>query len=113
MWWLLSVDTKLAISLLKLAIPASLHYISHLFGMGKVTARKAVLDICGTLQTVLGRTMLQTTLSLALAPCSQCLGLGEARISWLTGMWSWWCPAFSPAEDNIAAGISTFLHQLM
>ncbi|KYO32903.1 hypothetical protein Y1Q_0011241 [Alligator mississippiensis] len=41
----LPVDTKLAITLLKLAMPASLHYIGHLFGMGKVTTGDRVLEV--------------------------------------------------------------------
>ncbi|KYO29463.1 hypothetical protein Y1Q_0022705 [Alligator mississippiensis] len=42
-------DTWLILTLLKLVFPASLQYISHQFGMGKATAREAVLEVCGTL----------------------------------------------------------------
>lgn len=42
----LPTNTRLAISLLKLATPASPHYIGHLFGMGKVTTSEVVLAVC-------------------------------------------------------------------
>ncbi|KYO23661.1 hypothetical protein Y1Q_0002292 [Alligator mississippiensis] len=50
--------TCLALTLIKLAMPTSLWYVSHLFGMGKATARETFLEVCGTLQDVLANTML-------------------------------------------------------
>ncbi|KYO45018.1 hypothetical protein Y1Q_0007329 [Alligator mississippiensis] len=57
-WQPLPTDTWLAISLLKLATSASLHYVGHLFGMGKATITEAILEVCDTLSDVLGYTML-------------------------------------------------------
>ncbi|KYO37449.1 hypothetical protein Y1Q_0017250 [Alligator mississippiensis] len=54
----LPMDTQLALALLKLAMPASLCYISHHFGMGKVTTGEAFLEVCSALQDVLGHTVL-------------------------------------------------------
>ncbi|KYO45522.1 hypothetical protein Y1Q_0015173 [Alligator mississippiensis] len=59
MWLPLPMDnTWLALALMKLPTPARLCYIGHLFGVGMVTARKAILEVCSTLQDVLGGTML-------------------------------------------------------
>lgn len=38
---------------------ANLRYVSHLLGVDKATSRKAILEVCGTLQDVLGHTVLQ------------------------------------------------------
>ncbi|KYO47059.1 hypothetical protein Y1Q_0013978 [Alligator mississippiensis] len=40
----LPTDTKLAITLLKPAMPASPHYVSH-FGMGKAATGEAILEV--------------------------------------------------------------------
>ncbi|KYO41836.1 hypothetical protein Y1Q_0008103 [Alligator mississippiensis] len=48
-----STNTCLALTLVKPAMPASLWYISHLFGVGKVTTRKAFLEVYSALQDVL------------------------------------------------------------
>ncbi|KYO32575.1 hypothetical protein Y1Q_0007774 [Alligator mississippiensis] len=54
----LPVDTQLALTMLKLAMLASLWYVRHLFGMGKATTREAILEVCRDLQDVLGHTVL-------------------------------------------------------
>ncbi|KYO24312.1 E3 ubiquitin-protein ligase RFWD2 isoform B [Alligator mississippiensis] len=59
MWPRLPTETQLAITLLKLAMPTSLHYVGHLFGMDKATTREAALEFWGTLQDMPGHTMLQ------------------------------------------------------
>ncbi|KYO44750.1 hypothetical protein Y1Q_0016859 [Alligator mississippiensis] len=51
-------NTDLAVALLKLATPTSLQYVGHLFDVVKATARKAVLEVCGTLQDVLADTII-------------------------------------------------------
>ncbi|KYO18743.1 hypothetical protein Y1Q_0009176 [Alligator mississippiensis] len=40
----LPVDIQLAIALLKMAAPASIHYMGHIFGVGKATTREALLE---------------------------------------------------------------------
>ncbi|KYO46906.1 hypothetical protein Y1Q_0014481 [Alligator mississippiensis] len=55
---LFHMDTQLAIALLKLTMPTSLCYVSHLFSVGNATAREAILEVCCTLQDVLGHTVL-------------------------------------------------------
>ncbi|KYO19019.1 hypothetical protein Y1Q_0018970 [Alligator mississippiensis] len=57
MWPPLPVDTQLALTWLKLAIPTGLWYVSHLFGMDKAIVGKAILELCGTLQDILGDTV--------------------------------------------------------
>ncbi|KYO29052.1 hypothetical protein Y1Q_0009861 [Alligator mississippiensis] len=52
MWLPFPTDTRLVLILLKLAMPASLQYVSHLSGMGKATAREAVLEAGGTMLCV-------------------------------------------------------------
>ncbi|KYO37679.1 hypothetical protein Y1Q_0021987 [Alligator mississippiensis] len=54
----LPADTWLALTLLKLTTLASLCYIGHLFGVGKATAREAVLEVYGMFQDMLGHTVL-------------------------------------------------------
>ena len=49
MWQPLPAETWLTNTLLKLATPASLHYVSHLFGMGKATSGDVILGVWGTL----------------------------------------------------------------
>ncbi|KYO33861.1 hypothetical protein Y1Q_0024490 [Alligator mississippiensis] len=43
-WQTFPLGTQLVIALVKLATPTSLHNVGHLFSMGKVTAKKAVLQ---------------------------------------------------------------------
>ncbi|KYO19571.1 hypothetical protein Y1Q_0007497 [Alligator mississippiensis] len=45
MWPPLPVDTRLAIALVKLAMPTSLCYVGHLFSVGKATTRKTILEL--------------------------------------------------------------------
>ncbi|KYO28018.1 hypothetical protein Y1Q_0014205 [Alligator mississippiensis] len=54
----LSTNSRLALVLLTLPMPASLQYVDHLFGVGKATAREAILDVYGVLQNVLVDTVL-------------------------------------------------------
>ncbi|KYO42326.1 hypothetical protein Y1Q_0022187 [Alligator mississippiensis] len=49
----LPANTHLALVLTKLAIPASLQYVEHLFGVGEATAGVAVLEVCGIFQDIL------------------------------------------------------------
>lgn len=58
---LLSVQTWVAITLLKLIIFFSLCYFGHLFRVGKVTTEEAVLEVCSAIQDVVGHTMLWVT----------------------------------------------------
>ncbi|KYO37429.1 hypothetical protein Y1Q_0017238 [Alligator mississippiensis] len=58
MWQPFPADTQVAIALFNLAMPTSLHYVSHLFGVGKATAREAILEVCGTLQDMVRHTVL-------------------------------------------------------
>lgn len=55
----LPIDTWLAVALLKVATPTGLHYIGHLFGVGKATTGEAVLEVFSVLLDMLGNTMLQ------------------------------------------------------
>lgn len=59
MWPCLLTETWVAITLHKFTMPTRLWHIGHLFGVGKVTSREAILEVCGTFQDVLGHTMLQ------------------------------------------------------
>ncbi|KYO46528.1 hypothetical protein Y1Q_0018323 [Alligator mississippiensis] len=43
-------DTWLAIALLKLATSTNLHYVGHLFGMGKANTGEDILEVCSALQ---------------------------------------------------------------
>ncbi|KYO33736.1 hypothetical protein Y1Q_0008862 [Alligator mississippiensis] len=54
----LLMDTWLAITLLKWSMPASLHYISHFFSMGKAIAGEVIQKVCSTLEDVVGHTVL-------------------------------------------------------
>ncbi|KYO43353.1 hypothetical protein Y1Q_0017630 [Alligator mississippiensis] len=53
MWVPLPTDTRLALALLQLAMPTSLRYVGHLFGVGK-----AILEVCSTLQDMPGHMVL-------------------------------------------------------
>ncbi|KYO34329.1 hypothetical protein Y1Q_0007605 [Alligator mississippiensis] len=74
MWQPSPTDTQLAITLMKLA---SLHYVGHLFGMAKVSAGEAILEVCITLQDVLGHTMLCVHNPLAVVVGFQVLGFPQ------------------------------------
>ncbi|KYO48757.1 hypothetical protein Y1Q_0004131 [Alligator mississippiensis] len=54
----LPMETWLAITMMKLAMPTSLHNMGHLFGVGKATTGQAVLEVSSTLQNVLGHIVL-------------------------------------------------------
>lgn len=53
---LLPAETQLVITMLKQAISTSLYYTGHPFSMGKMTTGGAILEVCSTLQEVLGHT---------------------------------------------------------
>ncbi|KYO23548.1 hypothetical protein Y1Q_0010110 [Alligator mississippiensis] len=76
----------------QLATSARLCYISHLFSMVKATPGEAILEVCGTLQDVLGHTMLQTHNPLEMVARFHALGFTQGMgsldgihilISWL------------------------------
>ncbi|KYO20615.1 hypothetical protein Y1Q_0012515 [Alligator mississippiensis] len=58
------MEAQVAITLLKLAISTNLQYIIDLFGVGKATLGEARLEVCDTLQDMLGHTLLQVANSL-------------------------------------------------
>ncbi|KYO34653.1 hypothetical protein Y1Q_0015444 [Alligator mississippiensis] len=49
MWLPLSLNTYLALTLLKLAMPTSLQYVNHLIDVGKAITRAVILEVCGAL----------------------------------------------------------------
>ncbi|KYO29161.1 hypothetical protein Y1Q_0009944 [Alligator mississippiensis] len=53
-----STNSCLALTLFKLAVPASLCYVGHLFGMGKATTGGPILEVCSTIQDMLADTVL-------------------------------------------------------
>lgn len=57
----LPAETNMASTLMKLATLASLHYVAHLFGVGKATTGEAILEVCCALQDVLANTMVWVT----------------------------------------------------
>ncbi|KYO20535.1 hypothetical protein Y1Q_0012450 [Alligator mississippiensis] len=59
MWLSIPMDTQLAVAMFKLATPTSLHHVGHPFGLGKLITKKAILEVCGTLQDMLGHTVLR------------------------------------------------------
>ncbi|KYO22949.1 hypothetical protein Y1Q_0005460 [Alligator mississippiensis] len=115
-------------------VPASLHYVGYLFGVGKATAREAIFKVGTTLQDVLGNMVLQTKvclthyallLLLTMVPWVHlCTWHGILRFDSAVGKpklphnlhrylegYLWLCYVFllPRAKEGIAAGINMFL----
>lgn len=60
-----------------LTMPTSLRYVGHLFSVGKATTREDILEVCGTLQNMLGHTVLQFHDTLELVVGFQALGFPQ------------------------------------
>ncbi|KYO44898.1 hypothetical protein Y1Q_0022973 [Alligator mississippiensis] len=95
MWLPLLADTWLVLTLLKLAIPADLCYMGHLFEVDQATAGKATLEVCGALQDMLGHMVFQVHDSLVVVAGFHVMGFSQCIGAWDRTNISITCPPHS------------------